>query len=103
MSDVALEEFRLFVDGKQVTGDPTKLALDDQQVIVLTYGTEDQLPDPIPSQYIYAGDPANPVPTSGATSAPATSAPATSAPATSAPGTSAPATTAPTASGPTTS
>jgi len=93
-------KIRVFVDGKETSGDPTQVKLTDQQVVVVTYGTEDQLPDPMPSTFIYAGDPANPVPTSGATSAPATSAPATSAPATSAPATTAPATSGAT-SGPT--
>jgi hypothetical protein len=44
-------QLRVYVDGEQQTGDPRDITLDDQRVIVVTYGTERQLPDPIPSTF----------------------------------------------------
>jgi hypothetical protein len=93
-------KFRVYVGGELQSGNPRNIPLEDKQVIVVTYGTEDQLPDPIPSTYIYAGDPANPVPTSGPATTGAATSGATSAPATSGPGTTG-ATSAPATSGPT--
>jgi hypothetical protein len=52
------KQIRIFVDGKEVSGDPSKVALDDEQVIVVTYGTESELPDPMPSKFVYEQDPA---------------------------------------------
>lgn len=46
------KELRVFVDGEEVTGDPREVALTDLSVIVVTYGTEEQLPDPIPSEFV---------------------------------------------------
>jgi hypothetical protein len=40
---------RVYVDGKEYTGDPTLLPLTDMLSVVITFGTKDQLPDPIPS------------------------------------------------------
>ena len=48
------KELRVFVDGEEVTGDPREVALTDLSVIVVTYGTEEQLPDPIPSEFVPA-------------------------------------------------
>lgn len=42
-------QLRVFVNGEQYTGDPTLLPLTDLLSIVVTFGTEDQVPDPIPS------------------------------------------------------
>jgi hypothetical protein len=90
----ANDKLRVYVDGRQVTTDPTLVPLQDQEVIVVTYGTAAEVPSPIPSVFCYDQ---TPLPagqtcpgTSGATTAPPTSAPATSAPATSAPATSGP-------------
>jgi hypothetical protein len=38
---------RVFVDGEEVTGDPRAVPLEDGVPIVVTYGTEDQLPDSV--------------------------------------------------------
>lgn len=46
------KELRVFVDGEEVTGDPRDVPLTDLSVIVITYGTEEQLPDPIPSDFV---------------------------------------------------
>jgi hypothetical protein len=40
---------RAYVDGKQVTGDPSTIQLKDQEEIVLTYGTAAQVPNPLPT------------------------------------------------------
>jgi hypothetical protein len=50
-------QMRVYVGGEQRTGDPRDIALDDQSVIVITYGTEKQLPDPIPSSFDFSSVP----------------------------------------------
>ena len=45
---------RVYVDGRQQTGDLRDVALDDQSVVVVTYGTQEQLPDPIPSTFDFS-------------------------------------------------
>ena len=50
-------QLRVYVDGQEHTGDPRDIALDDQSVIVITYGTEKQLPDPIPSSFDFSSVP----------------------------------------------
>jgi hypothetical protein len=42
---------RAWVDGKAVTGDPTRIVLAEHQEIVLAFGTSAQVPDPVPSSY----------------------------------------------------
>jgi hypothetical protein len=45
-------ELQVFVDGQPYTGgDITQVPLDPESVIVVTYGTQDELPDPIPSTF----------------------------------------------------
>jgi serine/threonine-protein kinase len=46
-------QIRVFLGGQPYVDDPTQLPLADQQVIVVTYGTLDELPDPIPSRFRY--------------------------------------------------
>ena len=50
-------QLRVFVGGEESSGDPREIALDDQSVIVVTYGTEKQLPDPIPSTFDFSSVP----------------------------------------------
>jgi len=45
------KQVRVYVDGKQLPGDPTKLAFKAHQEIVVTYGTTAELPNPIPKSY----------------------------------------------------
>jgi hypothetical protein len=45
---------RIFVWGQPFTGDPTRIILDAHQEIVIAYGTQAQLPNPIPSSYKFA-------------------------------------------------
>jgi hypothetical protein len=42
---------RVFVDGQEATGDPRRLELFSHEEIVVTYGTDAQLPHPIPDSY----------------------------------------------------
>jgi hypothetical protein len=50
----AENRFRVFVDGEEVQDDIRDVALNDQLVIVITYGTDDELPDPIPSEFDFS-------------------------------------------------
>lgn len=47
------ETLRVYVDGQLATGNPTWLKLFAHEEIVVTYGTQAQLPDPIPSSYTF--------------------------------------------------
>jgi hypothetical protein len=47
-------QIRVYVDGKEQTGAASDIPLDDLSVIVVTYGTENQLPDPIPSTFDFS-------------------------------------------------
>lgn len=44
---------RVFVNGTLISSDPTLLELQSHQVIVITYGTDQELPKPIPATYIF--------------------------------------------------
>jgi hypothetical protein len=46
---------QVFVNGRALTGDPTKLAFAEHQEIVVAYGTQKELPSPIPSEYPSTG------------------------------------------------
>jgi hypothetical protein len=46
-------QLRVFLDGQQYTGDPTLLPLTDQAAVVITMGTTDQLPDPMPDTFTF--------------------------------------------------
>jgi len=50
----ATNQLSVFVDGQEFTGDPTDVPLEEEHVIVVTYGTEDELPDPIPATFDFA-------------------------------------------------
>jgi hypothetical protein len=43
------DTLRVFQDGQEVTGSIRDIVLDDQSVIVITYGTADEVPDPLPT------------------------------------------------------
>jgi hypothetical protein len=45
---------QVFVDGDEVTDNLRDVQLDDQTVIVVTYGTAAELPDPIPSTFDFS-------------------------------------------------
>jgi hypothetical protein len=42
---------RVFVDGHEATGDPRRLELFAHEEIVVAYGTDAELPDPLPASY----------------------------------------------------
>lgn len=44
-------QLRMWVDGKPLGGDPTRLILAEHQQIVLAYGTPAQMPKDVPSSY----------------------------------------------------
>jgi len=46
-------QLRVFLDGQEYTGDPTLLPLTDQAALVITMGTTDQLPDPMPDSFTF--------------------------------------------------
>jgi len=50
-------ELRVFVDGQQYTGDPTLLPLTEELAIVITMGTSNQPPDPMPDSFAFGGEP----------------------------------------------
>ena len=45
---------QVFVNGQEETGDPTQIAMNDQDVIVVAYGTPQELPNPIPSTFDFS-------------------------------------------------
>lgn len=51
------DRLRVFVNGQEVTGSPRDLVVQDQDVVVVTYGTEDELPDPIPTSFDFGSVP----------------------------------------------
>ena len=46
-------QLRVFLNGQEYTGDPTLLPLTDQAAVVITMGTTDQLPDPMPDSFTF--------------------------------------------------
>jgi hypothetical protein len=48
------KELRVWVDGAPVTADPTRIVLAEHQEIVIAYGTEAQIPDPLPKRFDFA-------------------------------------------------
>jgi hypothetical protein len=48
------KRLQVFLDGEEVTDDLQDVQLDDQTVIVVTYGTPAELPDPIPSSFDFS-------------------------------------------------
>lgn len=52
------DRLRVFVNGEgPVPGDPTTLRLEDEQVVVVTLGTEDQVPGVLPARFVFGGEP----------------------------------------------
>jgi hypothetical protein len=45
---------QVFLDGKKYTGDPTTLPLANHEVLTVAFGTQQQLPKPIPSTFDWA-------------------------------------------------
>lgn len=49
------KQLRVYENGQQYVGDPTLMPLTDLTAVVITFGTEAQLPDPMPSSFPTAG------------------------------------------------
>jgi hypothetical protein len=49
------KQVRVYENGQLYTGDPTLMPLTDLTAVVITYGTQDQLPKPMPSSFPTAG------------------------------------------------
>ena len=49
------QQVRVYENGQLYTGDPTLMPLTDLTAVVITYGTEAQLPKPMPSSFPTAG------------------------------------------------
>jgi hypothetical protein len=47
------EDLRVFVNGVMSQGDPRTIALEDHEEIVVTFGTSEELPNPVPSSYVF--------------------------------------------------
>jgi hypothetical protein len=43
------DQLRVYVDGQQASGDPRAIPLNDQNVTVVTFGTEQEAPQPVPT------------------------------------------------------
>ncbi len=48
------KRLRTWVNGKPVTADPTRIVLEEHQEIVLAYGTQAQMPKPVPASFDFA-------------------------------------------------
>ncbi len=57
-SAVGDTKIRAYVNGQEWTGDPTQIPLNDQDVIVLTFGTPDQVPADLTPAFNVDGTPA---------------------------------------------
>lgn len=51
------DRLRVFVEGEEVTTNIRDVSLSDQEVVVITYGTADEVPDPIPVDFDFASVP----------------------------------------------
>lgn len=54
LCDAGDKRLHTWVDGKPVTADPTRIVLAEHQEIVLAYGTQAQMPKPVPASYDFA-------------------------------------------------
>jgi hypothetical protein len=52
-----INELRVFVEGEEATTSIRDVALNDQQVVVITYGTPDEVPDPLPVDFDFESVP----------------------------------------------
>jgi len=41
----------VWVNGEEVTADPTRIVLAEHQEIVIAYGSREQVPDPLPQTF----------------------------------------------------
>lgn len=55
-TDSGDNQLRVYVNGQQYKGDPRQLKLEAHQEILITYGTEAELPNPIPSSFAFTAN-----------------------------------------------
>jgi hypothetical protein len=55
--DDGTNTIRVFLDGRPYTKNPADLLLANDQVIVVAYGTAQQVPNPMPARFVYEGTP----------------------------------------------
>jgi hypothetical protein len=48
------KQLRVWVNGKAVSADPTRIVLAEHQEIAIAYGTDEQMPDPVPDSFDFA-------------------------------------------------
>ena len=48
------KQLRVWVNGNEVTADPTRIVLAEHQQIAVAYGTQEQVPDPLPDSFDFA-------------------------------------------------
>lgn len=48
------KQLRVWVNGEQVEADPTRIVLAEHQEIAIAYGTQAQVPDPVPESFDFA-------------------------------------------------
>jgi hypothetical protein len=51
LRETGSKTLRVWVNGDEVTADPTRIVLAEHQEIVIAYGTAAQMPDPVPSSF----------------------------------------------------
>lgn len=54
LCETGAKQLRVWVDGDEVTADPTRIVLAEHQAIVVAYGTQAQAPDPVPDSFDFA-------------------------------------------------
>jgi hypothetical protein len=54
LCETGAKQLRAWVNGDEVKADPTRIVLDEHQEIVLAYGTQEQMPEPVPESYDFA-------------------------------------------------
>ena len=54
LCDEGAKQLRVWINGDEVTADPTRVVLEEHQEIVIAYGTAAQVPDPVPERFDFA-------------------------------------------------
>jgi hypothetical protein len=54
LCETGAKRLRVWVNGRPVTADPTRIVLAEHQEIAIAYGTEAQVPDPVPDGFDFA-------------------------------------------------
>jgi hypothetical protein len=54
LCETGARQLRVWVNGKEVTTDPMRIVLAEHQEIAIAYGTQAQVPDPVPRSFDFA-------------------------------------------------